>query len=144
MLLAAISSHAPARLALDAAWCERVDSRALARALSMRANDPELGALALYVLAELVRADAEAGAQAARDTPRRRGSRAVGTRALRPAASVPVLLRMARGACDEAAAEAVLALCALAACPDARASPLAKAARVPSPSTRCARSRPRP
>jgi hypothetical protein len=38
---------------------------------------------------------------------------------------VPLLLRIARGACDEAAAEAVLALGALAACPDARAAILA-------------------
>jgi hypothetical protein len=36
------------------------------------------------------------------------------------AAAVPVLLRIARGACDDAACEATLALCALAACPEAR------------------------
>jgi hypothetical protein len=76
MLLAAVSGACDetARLALDAAWCEPaacqydcVDSRALARALITRANDRELGALALCVLAELMRADAGAGAEAAGD-----------------------------------------------------------------------------
>jgi hypothetical protein len=151
MLLAAVAGACDetARLALEAAWCDErgawprddAESRALARALLARASEPVLGALALYVLAELVRADPEAGALVAADA--RALVRAADTHpaaaagalwavaradphAVLAAFAVPVLLRIARGACDDAAAEAVLALCALAACPDGRAAIVAE------------------